>query len=370
EPITLTGLQRGISNLYATGLFRIVTAIFERNVDGSWRINMHVTENPSALIRLGLSYFGEHADTQGERLTRGFAEVLYPSPFNYAARMVIFGSFGSYDKIFRTSFLADKIFGLPLNYDLTFFSQDIKRDTYSTSHQELGNYQEDRWGGQFKFGGTARAWGMLEFSTRLEHHRTEYPTHKKNYNLGAVGARLALDTEDRSPFPGNGVKMITQAESATEVLGSVEKFSKLSGEFEAYITPINRTTLGMRFSGATADRLTPRDEQFKMGGMYSFPGLHLDQLIGTLQLLGGAEVRYDLVSRVFADSYLGVRYDLGSSWDDPEPQLTREDWMQSISTYIAFDTLLGPIMLQWSVLFDGGRLTKQDILYIQLGNKF
>ena len=370
--ITRRDILKGTKNLIATGLFRNVYPILTKsvNVKNGWNIVILVSENPSPLLRLGLSYFGEHMDEQGERLTRGFLELLYPSPFNYAARMVFFVAADLRDKHYKSSFLADRIFGLPLTYDLSLYYKLRKRHQYNNKHNRLGLYSEELWGGGLAFGGQAKSWGSLTLTSRWERHVDKYIDKQIDFRLAVVGGKLEIDTQDRTPFPNNGILTKLQFETSRNFLGSQQNYHKLWGKIGAYKTPVDRLIVGMTFKGGTSDRTTPRDERFRLGGLYSFPGLHLDELIGTLHLAGSAEVRYDLISKILADSYIGFKYFVGSSWSDPEPQFKKEDWMQSTSFYIALDTILGPIVFQWSYLHPNSSYSKQDILYIQLGNLF
>ena len=372
QPITRKGILKGAANLYATGLFRSVQPVLvkETDSDSRWTLEVHVSEHPALPVRLGLSYQGEHFSNQAERMTRGFIELIYPSTFNYAARTVLFASFGWRDSEYRISNLADKLFGYPVMYDLSLSYHFRRRIMFDERHDETGIYRETSWGVRFLVGGHAPTWGLISFSGRMQRHENNYPERKENYNLTAIGTRLTIDTHDRAPFPNNGVQLEVDYETAGSYSGSERVFNRLWGSFSGYATPIRRHTLNFRISGRTADRTTPFDERFRLGGINSFPGLHLDEIVGAMQIQTGIGYRFDLISRIVADSYIGLRYDVAGSWDDPEAQITRHDWMQSAAIYFALDTLLGPIIFQWGHLIDRGPLPSQNILFIQVGNRF
>ncbi|MDP8240823.1 MAG: patatin-like phospholipase family protein [Candidatus Hatepunaea meridiana] len=370
--VTKRKILKGTANLYATGLFRNVYPVLTRNetVDTCWTLKISVTEHPAPPVRLGINYFGEHFTHQGERLTRGFIEFVYPSRLNYAARTIIFAAAGWRDAEYRITDMADKIFGLPLMYSLSFGYHKRRRVSYDTDHSYNSMYRETRWGGYLEAGGHALNWGLLKFTARWENHINNYSDRKEEYYLSAIGTRLAIDTHDREPFPHRGVHLKSAYETASSYLGSKKLFNKFWGEADVYFTPIHRHTLCFRLSGATADRTTPFDERFRTGGMSNFPGLHLDEIIGIIKINGGIEYRFDLLSRILADSYIGFRFDVAGGWDDPEAHISRQDWMHSSSIYFALDTIIGPLIIQWGHLLNEGPLPQQDILFLQIGNQF
>jgi outer membrane protein assembly factor BamA len=297
-------------------------------------------------------------------------ELVYPSPLNYAARTVFFAGVGKRDVEYRVSALTDKVFGLPFIYDLTFAYNMTRREVYDVEHKDVGSYREIRWGGRLQVGGQLPNWGLLTAGVRWEDHQNEYLSGKDRYLLGALETHLAIDTQDRSLFPNRGINLNSGYDAATSFLGSERYFNKLWGSFAGYATPLRRHTVCLRINGATCDRTTPFDERFKLGGMYSFPGLHLDQLNGATRIGGGCEYRFDLISRILADSYLGVRIDAAGIWSDPAAQIKADDWMHSGALYFALDTMFGPIIVMWGHLFTGGPLPEQDIIFIQVGNQF
>ncbi len=365
QPITREGVLKGMNNLYATGLFRTVYPIIKRSPypDSGWDIVVNVVEHPSPPLRLGLSY-------QRERGTRSFAEFTLTNPLNYAARLILFSSFGQRDVVHRISVLADKVYGLPVIYNLNIGYAEQSRNRYDTKHHVISDYTETRWGIGFHVGGEASGWGLLTLTGRAEQHENIYAGNRDDYLLTALGARIGLDTQDRFPYPRRGVRGEIAAEAAGEFTGSNRSFNHIWGELDSYYTFKRRNTIGLGILARTGDRTTPQDEYFRLGGMYSFPGLHLDEISGLVQAAGRIEFRYDLLSRLLSDVYIGARMDVGGSWDDPSAQIRWADLMTSGSAYIVLDTFLGPIHLQWSYLFPSSNIEPHSIFYIQLGNLF
>jgi len=373
KPITGAGILDGMENLYATGLFRNVYPVIESvssdkspSKHGGWIIKYHVVENPSPLVRLGLVY-------QDVQRTRGFAEFTYPSPFNYAARGVIFASVGERDQLHRVESNIDRIFGQPFTFNLVGLYDRRNRDFFpegEKQHRKSGEYDEARWGGQMEVGGQAWSWGELSVTSRWETHDNRYPDGSENFSVVALGAELGLDTEDRSPYPNYGVRLRVIAESSGEQIGSEREFTKVWGSWESFVTPSRRHTIGLRLMGGVVSENAPRDEMLKLGGMHNFPGLKLDEQVSSRQFATGFEYRFDMLSRVLADSYIGIRYDVGGGWNDPNLHIENIDWNNSIALYFALDTVVGPIHLQWARLFGAGGLINQSLFAIQAGSTF
>lgn len=372
EPVTRQGVVKGMKNLYATGLFRSVCPVFNRTEgeEGCWILEMHVIEYAALPLRFGISYQGEQFAYQGERMLGGVIELTFPSTLSYAERVKVHATFGQRDQEYVLSDVVDKMFGLPLTSNFSCLYQKERRFLYDVNHDMINTYRESRWGLNLQGGGQALSWGLLTFTARLERHENEYPERLDLYNLTTIGGRLAIDTKDQAPFPKRGIRLESLVETSGSYLGSDKDFTRFQGTIEGFITPIHRHTVGLRFHGATADRTTPFDERFRLGGYQSFPGLHLDEIVSLIQLGGGIEYRFDLISRFIADSYLGLRFDVAGCWNDPEASIERDDWIYSSAVYFALDTFLGPFIIQWGHLFDAGPLYSQNIMFIRFGNLF
>ena len=364
EPIKSSTIIKATSAVYNTGLFRSINPELVFGKDG-WHVVFHVQEHVSPPIRLGLAYQSQHR-------ARGFGELTWPGPFNYAGRLIVFTSVGEIDTEHRVSYRMEKGTDLSILHNFSLGFEKQYRYPFDEDHIRLreNRFMETRWGGRVEVGAQAESWGLLAFTARMESHDNEYDSEREHYQLSAIGLRLGLDNLDRYPYPNEGIQLKTSFETSGKYLASDVDFYKFQGSIETYYPTIPRYTLGIRFIGRTADRTTPHDERFRLGGIHEFPGLNLDEKEGIIQMAGGIDMRFDLLSRALADTYIGIRSDIGGSWSDPTAQIVKDDWMRSVAVYIAFDTVLGPIHLQWGHLFPSATVKKQDIFFIQAGNTF
>jgi len=365
DPITIAGVIDGTFNLYATGLFRSVSPVItaDSDRDGLIKLNYYLHEHPAPPVRLGLAY-------QTERRTHGFVETILPNPFTYAARLGMYMSVGEKDSHHQLSFSIDKFFGIPVMSNLALAYSAHKRKRYNSSHDELGEYEESRWGGNFKLGGTPTRWGLLAFTARWEEHRNIYFSAENQYNLTGIGIELGVDTQDRYPYPTEGLRFDANFETARTNLDGQPSFNRFWSSFEGHVSLSERYTLGFKTEGNFADRTAPPDERFKLGGIYDFTGLQLDEKIGIIQMAAELDLRFDLLSRMLSDAYIGVHGNIGGSWKDPEARYKREDLLISFGSYFVLDTILGPLHIEWGQLIPNGAHTRQNVIYLQAGNLF
>ncbi|HCN37631.1 MAG TPA: hypothetical protein DIS94_07980, partial [Bacteroidetes bacterium] len=85
---------------------------------------------------------------------------------------------------------------------------------------------------------------------------------------------------------------------------------------------------------------TPFQEQFSLGGETSFYGMVEDQLRGRQKLETSLELRYMLPIKIFFDTFLKFRYDLGRVWENAE-DIRFKDLRHGIGMSISFDSPIG-----------------------------
>ena len=89
------------------------------------------------------------------------------------------------------------------------------------------------------------------------------------------------------------------------------------------------------------DATMPFPEFFSMGGQDSFFGFREDEERGRQMVKGSLEYRIQSPLKIFFDTYLSIRYDLGSVWEQTEA-IRFNDLKHGIGTSVSFDTPLGP----------------------------
>jgi NTE family protein len=78
-----------------------------------------------------------------------------------------------------------------------------------------------------------------------------------------------------------------------------------------------------------------------LGGQYSFFGAHENEFRGRQIFLTSLMYQYRLPIKIFFDTYMSFRYDLGSTWEVQE-QIRFKDLRHGIGGSLSFDTPIGP----------------------------
>jgi NTE family protein len=125
-----------------------------------------------------------------------------------------------------------------------------------------------------------------------------------------------------------------------------------------------------------ADKTLPFNEQYSLGGQYSFFGMRENELRGRQIFLASMEYRYKFPFNIFFNTYFKLRYDLGSVWAYQD-DIRFKDLRHGIGTSLSFDTPIGPadFAIGRSFLFKkslpGDPLSWGDLLfYFSIGYYF
>jgi NTE family protein len=171
-----------------------------------------------------------------------------------------------------------------------------------------------------------------------------------------------IDSQDKYPFPKKGFLVKTSYETAQKVLGGDISYTKFLLDYKNYLPIDDANTLVPGFVIGFADNTLPLGQQFSLGGQNSFFGLRENDYRGRQIFLTSLKYRYFLPFKIFFDTYLSLRYDLGSIWTTRK-EIRFKDLRHGIGATVAFDTPLGPadFSVGRSFLFEG-RLNRSTIL--------
>jgi NTE family protein len=163
----------------------------------------------------------------------------------------------------------------------------------------------------------------------------------ESFRFASVKFGTNLDTQDRFPFPREGVAIHFFYESAFVKVKSNVGFTKIFFDYENYRTYFGRHTLRPRILFGFADETLPITEQFSLGGQNSFFGLREDDSRGRQFIVASLEYRFHSPWKIFFDTYVKARYDFGSLWAVPEA-IRLADLRHGLGLSLAFDTPIGP----------------------------
>jgi NTE family protein len=342
-------VAEGLANIYSTNLFEqaAMSVVTEGGEDGQHVVRITARERSTELIRLGLRVDNERniqpsVDLRDENFLGVGAEL--------GVRM--FG--GTRNKTIMADFKAVRIFDSYLTSDIRAYvaSRDVNvfadgprvRDD-RFDRIRIGEYREDRRGGSLSFGTQLERLGNVTVTGRWERHHVynlfNTPITNEAYDISAVRFATRVDTQDKYPYPTEGVSLDFSYESALLRTGGSVGFTKLFMQYEVAHTLAQRHTLIPRIRLGLGDDAVPTSEQFSLGGPESFYGYREDNARGRQLLSASLEYLYRLPFKVFVDTYLKVRYDMGSIWLRPE-EIRLVDLQHAVGLGIGFDTPAGP----------------------------
>jgi NTE family protein len=108
-----------------------------------------------------------------------------------------------------------------------------------------------------------------------------------------------------------------------------------------WLSSLSRSVSRPKIVLAVGDETLPLSEQFSLGGQTSFFGYPEDNAWGRQLFVASLEYQYELPLKLFFDTYVKARYDLGSTWLKPE-EIRLEDMEHGLGVSIALDTPVGP----------------------------
>ncbi len=337
---------RGLSNISSTDLFETVTLDVEYSEETP-DIVIKVTEKPSELMRFGLRVDNEkhsqlYLDFRDENLFDGGAE--YGINYQGGFRNIITALDIKTNKIFKTPFSLKAKFKYQFEDQYTYKS--VPTEKYSRwKREEAGEFREIKYGPSITFGGLYRKLGFLYGEYKYEHQKIITLSGENIpvgfQNVSSLKAGIIFDSQDEYPFPKKGMYLNAYHEFASAALVSGIPFTKTYISYEAYITSRNNFTLHPKIVFGFGDQTLPYTEQFKFGGQNSFFGLRDNEFRGRQIFTGSLEYRWLFPYRLFFDTFMSVRYDIGSVWEKSEA-IKFESLRHALGISLLLDTPVGP----------------------------
>jgi len=343
---SLKKATEGVTHILSTNLFqRVLLSV--KYEDARPILVIKVKEKSPELLRIGFR-------VDSERNTQISIDLRNDNFKGTGTEIGLNAAGGARNRDFRLEYRTDRIFNSYFSFDLEAFHRlrDIftYRDGVSSRisrwvREQIGEYRQIKYGGSLMLGTQMGRLGNVTGEVRVENHQikglegTGYTPER--FRLVALRFASTIDTQDRFPFPMDGMFMRAFYESAISELGSKASYSKVFFTYEYFSTHFRVHTLHPRFTFGYADETLPLSEQFSLGGQDSFFGLREDDRRGRQIFLFNLEYRFALPFKFVFDSYLKLRYDLGSVWRIPE-DIRLRDLHHGIGFELALDTPVGP----------------------------
>ncbi|MEJ5305129.1 MAG: patatin-like phospholipase family protein [Ignavibacteria bacterium] len=339
-------LKKSMTNLEATNLFENVFAYYLQE-NGRENLFFKVKEKNTGLARFGLR-------SDNERNVQ-IALDIRDENFNGTGTEIGAQFFGG----LRNHFIgiehrSNRIFNTYLNYKLRVFYSFINRNFFGDSpfntskrweRMQIGSYDIRKTGIAFSTGSQVEKLGMVFIETRYELARFTpnniQGLNKTDFNLSVLKLSTLFDSRDKYPFPTEGIYLNTFYESSLKAFGGKTSYSRIYFEYESNTTYFSRHRLTTKLVFGFGDETLPFFEQFRLGGQNSFFGLREDDFLGRQILVTSLEYQFYLPFKIFFDTYLKLRYDLGGIWSSAA-SIKFDELRHGFGFTIAFDTPIGP----------------------------
>jgi NTE family protein len=266
--------------------------------------------------------------------------------------MLLFG--GNRNRAFVLEHKSNRIFNTYLTYKINAFFKfnDVytyieKQSANNTSFSILqhGEYRQIFYGSSISVGTQVQRFGNLIFEGKYQFDQIKNIQYQdvEPYKTKIVSMNISstIDTQDKYPYPQKGLYFRAMYESAQKILGGNIGYTNINFEYKSYITFDKVNTFSPRIMMGFADKTLPLSEEYSLGGQNSFFGMRDNEYRGRQLFLASLEYRYKLPFDVFFDSYLKLRYDLGSIWPDQE-DIRFKDLRHGIGATLSLDTPIGP----------------------------
>lgn len=375
--------SEAVNRLLRTGFFKQARLDVHPLPEGGLELVVRVEERSSALIRLS-------ANVNSERYTQLGLELAEENLFGQGARLGGRFEGGLRDRSLSLDFRSHRIYGTYWTFALTGYGALRNVNLYNRAvdqgegvilREGNGEYREYRVGGKARFGRQVERLGMLSVEGRFERQGLESLTGTAPEtgwrSLTTLKFDARFDTQDRLPFAREGTLMDISYETAQQLLGSDQSFVKILADVELFSNfGAGRHVLHPRILCGFGDATLPLIEQFSLGGQESMFGLREDESRGRQLFLSSLEYRYMLPFKIYFDSYISLRYDLGATWQKPS-QIRLGDLEHGLGFSVGLDTPIGPANFSIGRSFTFNRPTAPNLInvgpvvaYFSLGYPF
>jgi NTE family protein len=347
----LTGpeIEKSISNLYGTSLFDQVRLSVRHEGDSSKLniVTVNARERSTELIRFGLRI-------DNERNIQPSIDARDENLLGAGAEFGLFAGGGTRNQSYIAELKATRIFNSYLTFSLKGYSTVRDLNSYGRlpsnvmekfGPDRIGEYREIRNGATASFGMQLERLGSVAVDGRLEKHQILNTVNttitNQEYNISSIRFGLNVDTQDKLPYPTDGIVLCFYYESALVKLIDAVGFTKMYFSYDNYISLAKHHVFHPRLAAGIADETLPFSENFSLGGQQSFFGYREDNARGRQLLAIDLEYQWELPFSIFFDTFLKLRYDFGSVWESAD-EMRLEDFNHGFGMTIGLDTPIGP----------------------------
>ncbi len=350
--------KRSIKNLFSTGLFQSIYMSFDDHSSDSTNLTVEVEEEESALFSFGTRY-------DSEKKAIAFIAAKYRNLFGAGIdnqlSLIVSDQYRKWEwstrttRIFTTTYtgyssLHHKFESIPLY-------EKGKRVSFGEFYHT---------GFEVNAGVQIRRVGLSGIGLKFVHNQIlensgylSYPINNDHYGIGSLVFRILVENTDDPDIPKKGRKNnIIYEHSFSE--DDLKQFDRISVESAVYETYNDKHTFSTHINFGYLTRVLSHYERFRLGGVNSLPGLHQDEIWGSLMLAMGIGYRAPLTK----GSFIRFQAMTGNVWNGFDDF----NWQQmevGARVGILIPTPLGPISMDY-----GYKFWNRGLFYLSIGHFF
>ncbi len=335
-------VSRGVTNVYATGLFDRVFASLEKGSRGPV-LKLVLKEKKYEQIRLGGHYLHDYE-------SEGFVDFIDANLFGSGTEFKTHLQYGVRRQLYEAGFKTDRIFKTYLTSRIGAFLYRERWRSYS-DFENFVPYRERRWGAFWSLGQQIFRLGTVSAEIRAENFVEGRATYSgRLHKLRSFTLRSVVDTRDKNPFPERGAYNVVWFSTASDILGGNISRRKAYGFFSQFLPVGEILTFQPQITGGLSSGSFPEAELFRLGGEDFLSGTHQKGYLARQFLILGTGLRAKLWGRVYPQ----FRWDLEKRWTRAE----EFDLRRFFSGYLAgvkVATPVGPAGIAWAYSNRGGK---------------
>lgn len=345
-------VSRGVTNVYATGLFDRVFASLEKGNRGPV-LKLVLKEKKYEQIRLGGHYLHDYE-------SEGFVDFIDANLFGSGTEFKTHLQYGVRRQLYELSFKTDRIFKTYLTSRISAFLYRERWRSYS-DFENFAPYRERRWGAFWSLGQQIFRLGTVSAEIRAENFVEGHETYTGQlYKLRSFTLRSVVDTRDKNPFPERGAYNVVWFSTASGVLGGNISRRKAYGFFSQFLPAGSFLTFQPQIAGGLSSGSFPEAELFRLGGEDFLAGTHQKGYVARQFLVLGTGLRAKLWGRVYPQ----VRWDMEKRWTRAE-EFDLRHFFSGYLVGVKVATPIGPAGVAWAHSNRGGKK-----FYFSLGYDF
>lgn len=339
-------VKAGLNDLRSTGLFDDIN-LFIKTEENKNILVIKVREIPSSLLKVGFLV----NNVYNAQLGLDLREI---NLFGSGTELGLFIFGGASNRAYILEHSVHRIFESYLTYkanvfynfnDVNVYRRDPSPSGDTFKRNKIGKYRQIFYGAALSLGTQIEKFGKLIFTGKyqLDEVKNKQGETVNPYKTKIVSLKIGatIDSKNKYPYPDEGFYFDGFYETAQSLFGGDEGFIVVGLDMKYFYKLQNHHVLIPRFRLGFGDRTLPISQQFIMGGQHSFFGVHENEFRGRQVFLASLAYQYKLPFKIFFDTYLWFRYDLGSTWEVQE-QIRFKDLQHGFGGTLSFDTPIGP----------------------------